>query len=153
MIADERIKEIWSSIDFDDPIEGRLNRFCRTIEREVNSKDDISLDREYRNGFHAGWNAGVTGDESLLASISNRVGRKSEYSVSYESISTGGADAEGEEIEQLKEQRDELLEALRDTLDFVEHHSNRWDGETETSKHPAEVVDNARSAIVKATSK
>lgn len=113
MIADERIKEIWSSIDFDDPIEGRLNRFCRTIEREFNSKDDISLDREYRNGFHAGWNAGVTGDESLLASISNRVGRKSEYSVSYESISTGGADAEGEEIEQLKEQRDELLEAAK----------------------------------------
>ena len=50
--------------------------------------------------------------------------------------------------EEAEKQRDELLVALIDTLDFVERHSNRWDGEN--GKHPATVVENARKAIANA---
>jgi len=42
----------------------------------------------------------------------------------------------------------ELLEALKDTLDFVERHSNRWDGVN--GKHPQTVIEAARAAIAKA---
>ena len=48
-----------------------------------------------------------------------------------------------------REQRDALLEALLDTLDFLERHSNRWDGVN--GKHPQVVVTAARAAIAKAT--
>ena len=43
----------------------------------------------------------------------------------------------------------DLLEALIDTLDFLERHSNRWDGVN--GKHPQVVVTAARAAIAKAT--
>jgi len=43
----------------------------------------------------------------------------------------------------------DLLEALKDTLDFCERHSNRWDGMN--GKHPWGVVRGARAAIAKAT--
>lgn len=42
----------------------------------------------------------------------------------------------------------ELEAALRDTLDFCERHSNRWDGIS--GKHPAEVVEQARAALAAA---
>ena len=42
----------------------------------------------------------------------------------------------------------ELLDALKDTLDFVERHSNRWDGAN--GKHPHTVVEAAHAAIAKA---
>ena len=42
----------------------------------------------------------------------------------------------------------ELLDALKDTLDFVERHSNRWDGVN--GKHPQTVSEAARAAIAKA---
>lgn len=38
-----------------------------------------------------------------------------------------------------------LREALRDTLDFVERHSNRWDGSN--GKHPALIVEAALAAL------
>lgn len=47
-----------------------------------------------------------------------------------------------------REQRDALLGALIDTLDFLERHSNRWDGVN--GKHPQVVVTAARAAIAKA---
>lgn len=40
---------------------------------------------------------------------------------------------------------DALAGALADTLSFVEHHSNRWDGIN--GKHPNDVVTSARSAL------
>lgn len=43
----------------------------------------------------------------------------------------------------------ELLAALTDTLQFLERHSNRWDGGA--GKHPQEVADAAREAIKNAT--
>lgn len=43
----------------------------------------------------------------------------------------------------------ELLSSLIDTLDFLERHSNRWDGVN--GKHPNTVATRARSAIAKAT--
>lgn len=43
------------------------------------------------------------------------------------------------------EREAQLMDALRDTLDFVERHSNRWDGVN--GKHPAEVVENARALL------
>ena len=45
----------------------------------------------------------------------------------------------------------DLLEALIDTLDFLERHSNRWDGVN--GKHPQVVVTAARAAIAKAEGK
>lgn len=50
---------------------------------------------------------------------------------------------------EVREQRDVLLDALLDTLDFLERHSNRWDGVN--GKHPQTVVTAARAAIAKAT--
>ncbi len=45
----------------------------------------------------------------------------------------------------------DLLAALKDTLDFLERHSNRWDGVN--GKHPQLVVTAARAAIAKAEGK
>ncbi len=42
----------------------------------------------------------------------------------------------------------DLLEALRGTLDFVERHSNRWDGAK--GRHPMSIVTVARAALAKA---
>ena len=44
-----------------------------------------------------------------------------------------------------REQRDALRDALIDTLDFLERHSNRWDGVN--GKHPQTVVTAARAAL------
>ena len=46
----------------------------------------------------------------------------------------------------LTERVAQLESALRDTLDFVERHSNRWDGVN--GKHPFNVVENARAVLV-----
>jgi len=34
-LTDERIFEIWRTVDFDDRLEGRISRFARAIEVEV----------------------------------------------------------------------------------------------------------------------
>lgn len=49
------------------------------------------------------------------------------------------------ELRRLHAQCERMRDALVDTLDFVERHSNRWDGVN--GKHPAEVVENARAAL------
>ncbi len=54
-----------------------------------------------------------------------------------------------EMLAEARSQRGELLAALIDTLDFLERHSNRWDGVN--GKHPQVVVSAARAAIARAT--
>ena len=54
-------------------------------------------------------------------------------------------------LAEARSQRDELLAALIDTLDFLERHSNRWDGVN--GKHPQLVVEAARAALLKAEGK
>lgn len=51
------------------------------------------------------------------------------------------------EMRRLEAANAELLESLKDTLDFCEHHSNRWD--CARGKHIFSVVEAARSAIKK----
>ena len=53
------------------------------------------------------------------------------------------------ELRRLHEVNAKLLEALKDTLYFLERHSNRWDGVN--GKHPFTVVEAARAAVYKAT--
>jgi len=53
----------------------------------------------------------------------------------------------GDELLRLEAANAELLESLKDTLDFCEHHSNRWDGAR--GKHIFLVVESARAAIAK----
>lgn len=59
------------------------------------------------------------------------------------------SEAEREANENLIAAAPDLLEGLIDTLDFLERHSNRWDGVN--GKHPQTVVTAARAAIAKAT--
>lgn len=53
-------------------------RVIKSLRSEIESlkadrKDRlIKLDREYRNGFRAGWNAGINGDEDLLRQVNER---------------------------------------------------------------------------------
>lgn len=42
-------------------------------------------------------------------------------------------------------ERKKWRSALEDTTEFMERHSNRWDGEN--GKHPAEVVEAARALL------
>lgn len=49
------------------------------------------------------------------------------------------------ELRRLEAANAELVDALKDTLDFCEHHSNRWDGAR--GKHIFSVVEAARAAI------
>lgn len=51
------------------------------------------------------------------------------------------------ELRRLEAANAELMAALKDTLDFCEHHSNRWDGAR--GKHIFSVVEAARAAIAK----
>jgi hypothetical protein len=56
-------------------------------------------------------------------------------------------DGYGNYVTNLKKRVKELEASLADTLDFVEHHSNRWDGVN--GKHPSEVVESARKLLEK----
>ena len=69
-------------------------------------------------------------DEFAQGRISNHTGRKA-----------------AAELRRLEAANAELLEALKDTLDFCEHHGNRWDGAR--GKHIFSVVEAARAAIAK----
>lgn len=68
------------------------------------------------------------------------------------SLTTGAANPEAvantEHIVRCVNSHDALVQALRDTLDFYERHSNRWDGIN--GRHPHEVVEQARAALAAA---
>ncbi|KZX78264.1 hypothetical protein A3715_31750 [Oleiphilus sp. HI0009] len=46
-----------------------MGEFCQECK---NLMEAANLDREYRNGFRAGWNAAMNSDEELLKQVNNR---------------------------------------------------------------------------------
>lgn len=51
----------------------QMGEFCQEC-KNLSDIDqmDSSIDRAYRNGFRAGWNAGINGDEDLLRQVNER---------------------------------------------------------------------------------
>lgn len=65
--------------------------------------------------------------------------------MAYAQQSARNLDTALEQAAALRERMARMEETLRDTTDFIERHSNRWDGAN--GRHPAEVVEAARAAL------
>lgn len=115
----------------DTPSEGRAMPDLRQASAPGDGKDDGGRLMDY--GTQALWPQMI----SALAAIDDALG-----------LPQDGCNSTARTLQAIRKLRNEnyhLRASLTDTLDFLERHSNRWDGVS--GKHPADVAETARALL------